>query len=88
MMDELTLDEVNAAIRKYWQTATLTIAIVTGDAGRIARELTSGEPTPIEYSNPMADAILAEDQLIAAYPLAIRDTAITRWPVQSLFDEI
>jgi zinc protease len=88
MMDELTLDEVNAASRKYWQTATLTIAIVTGEAGRIARELTSGEPTPIEYSNPMADAILAEDQLIAAYPLSIRDTAITRWPVQSLFDEI
>ena len=32
MMDELTLDDVNGAIKRHLQTANLKIAIVTGDA--------------------------------------------------------
>jgi len=86
MMDDLTLDDVNAAIRRHWQTQSLTIAVVTGDGDRIARELTSGEPTPIEYTTPMTDSILEEDRIIASYPLAIEAAAIQRWPVASLFD--
>jgi len=86
MMEELTLDEVNAAIHRHWQTKSLTIAIVTGDADTIARQLASGEATPIDYTNPMADSILAEDRIIAGYTLAIDAAAIERWPVAGVFD--
>jgi zinc protease len=84
-MDELTRDEVNAAIRTHFQTRDLVIAIVTGDAEGLARALASGAPTPIEYPNPMAAGILAEDELIAAYPLEIQAGAIERWPVATVF---
>jgi zinc protease len=86
LMDELTVDEVNAAIRKHLVPANLTIAIVSGDTERLAGELARGEPTPIAYPNPMPDEILAEDKAIAAYPLDIDAAAIECWPVASLFD--
>jgi hypothetical protein len=85
MMDELTLHEVNAAIREHLQTDNLVIAIVTGDADGLTRALASSAPTPIEYPNPMPDDILVEDQEIARYPLQIDAKAIERWPVTSVF---
>jgi zinc protease len=86
VMDELTLDEVNAAIRQHWQSAKLTIAIVTGAGDLLAATLASGAPTPIEYPNSMPAEILREDQEIAAWPLGIEAAAIERWPVANLFE--
>ncbi len=86
LMDELTRDEVNAAIARHWQTQDLAIAIVTGDAGGIAAALASGAPTPIEYANEMPAAVLEEDEAISAYPLAIDAGSIERWPVATIFD--
>ncbi|MDX1562992.1 MAG: pitrilysin family protein, partial [Gammaproteobacteria bacterium] len=85
IMGELTLADVNTAIKKHWQIDDLIIAIVTGAGDRLAERLASGEPTPIEYANPMPDAILAEDREIAAYPLNISAEAIERWPVDDVF---
>jgi zinc protease len=84
MMDELTLSDVNAAIRKHWQTDKLIVAIVTGDAEGLASLISSGVDTPIDYPNPMPQKILAEDQQIAAYPLRI--AAIDIVPVTSVFN--
>ena len=86
MMNELTLDEVNNAIRMHWQTESLTIAIVTGDADRLTRELTSNEPTPVEYANPMPATILAEDKEIAGYPLGIAAESIERLAIATVFE--
>jgi zinc protease len=85
-MDEIGRDEVNAAIRRHWQTGSFTVAIVTGAADSIADALASDAPTPIVYPNPMPDAVLAEDREIAAWPLGIKSTAIERWPVSELFE--
>ncbi len=65
MMDEITLEEVNAAIAKHLRYDDMTIAIVTGDAAGLRETLVSGAPTPIEYASPMPAEILAEDELIA-----------------------
>lgn len=86
LMDELTLDEVNAAIAQHWQTGDLVIAIVTGDAAGLAAALASSAPTPIEYANEMPAAVLEEDEAIAAYPLDIDAADIERWPVATIFD--
>ena len=40
---------------------------------------------PMVYPNPMPDAIIAEDEAIAAHPLGIDAAAIERWPVADLF---
>jgi zinc protease len=85
-LEELDLDEVNSAIRRHWQTASLSLAIVTGAADAVALSLANGAPSPISYPNPMPPEIHDEDREIAAWPIGIDGRAIERWPVASLFD--
>ncbi|MFQ5767766.1 MAG: M16 family metallopeptidase, partial [Acidobacteriota bacterium] len=49
MMDEITLDEVNAAIRKYLQVDDMVIAMVTADARAMKEALVSDRPSPMDY---------------------------------------
>jgi zinc protease len=86
MMDELTLADVNGAIKRHLQYDNLKIAIVTGDAANLKDELTSGAPTPITYATPKPEAILAEDKDIAAFPLAIEAAHVETVPVDSAFE--
>jgi zinc protease len=86
MMDELTLADVNAAIKRHLQHANLKIAIVTGDAANLRTLLASGAPTPISYDSPKPDAILAEDREIAALPLGLTSERIEIVPVMSAFE--
>ena len=84
VMDELTVEEVNAAIKRYWQYDDLKIAIVTGDAAAMMPLLASDAPTPIQYPNPMPGAIVAEDREIAAFPLALARIEVV--PVDQAFE--
>lgn len=86
MMDELTLEDVNAAIKRHWQYRNLKIAIVTGDAAGLAATLASGAPTPISYDTPKPAEILEEDRVIAAWPLDIAPERIETIPVESAFE--
>lgn len=85
-MDELTLDEVNAAIKKYLQVDNLVIAMVTADTDAMRRNLASDAPTPIDYSPIQKPAeILAEDKEIEKYPLKIQAEKVTIIPVDQMF---
>ncbi len=86
MMDELTLDDVNGAIKRHLQTANLKIAIVTGDAENLRAALVSGAPTPITYDAPKPAAVLAEDREIATFPLDVAAERATVVPVDSAFE--
>ena len=86
MMDELTLEDVNAAIKRHLQYDNLKIAIVTGDAANLRSVLASDAPTPITYATPKPDAILAEDRVIAAWPLALPAERIEIVPVAGAFE--
>jgi len=86
MMDELTLEDVNAAIKKHLQYANLKIAIVTGDADGLRAALVSGAPTPITYDTPKPAAITDEDREIAAFPLGITAERVTTVPVDEAFE--
>lgn len=81
----LTLEEVNAAIRKYIRPEAMTIAVVTQDAAALADALAAGLPSPIAYATPKPPEVLAEDAVIAAHPLNIRRDAITIVPVEEMF---
>jgi zinc protease len=86
MLGELTLEDVNAALKRHLQYANLKIAIVTGEAERLRDALVSGAPTPIEYPTPKPPEVMAEDQEIAAFPLAISSERVTIVPVDSAFE--
>lgn len=85
MMDEITLEEVNAAIRKYLQYENLVIAIVTRDAEDLKKALVRDAPSPYEYPTPKPKAVLDEDRQISTFPLQVEPEAVTIVPVETLF---
>lgn len=86
MMDELTVNDVNAAIKKHLQYKNLKIAIVTGDTASIRAALTSEAPTPVTYSTPKSDEVLQEDREIASVPFGISPERIGSIPVTEAFE--
>jgi zinc protease len=88
VLPKLTLEEVNAAIRKHLHPANLKVAIVAVGARGLLQQLTSGEPTPITYQTPTTDpALLAEDKEIAAYPLKVNAARVRILQAATLFEE-
>jgi zinc protease len=86
-MDDLTLDEVNAAIKKHLQTKNLVFAFVTANAGKLRDALVSGAPSPIDYGGvPKPDALLAEDKEIERHPLDIQAANVHIVPVAQVFE--
>ena len=81
----LTLDEVNAAIRKHLLPERAVIAMVSEQAEALAAAIGSETPSPITYATGKPAEVLAEDKLIEAYPLGIRREDITVVPVDTIF---
>jgi zinc protease len=81
----LTLEEVNAAIKKYIRPENMVIAVVTEKADEFAAALAAGTPSPMTYQTPKPSEVMTEDKQIEAYPLAIRKEAITIVPVDQMF---
>jgi len=71
MLDELTLEEVNAAIQKHLQCDNIKIAMITQDAKNMKKALVNDTPSPIEYAAPKPEEILEEDQEIGMFSLDI-----------------
>lgn len=86
LMDELTLEDVNAAIAEHLQYDDLRIAIVTGAADELRTALASDAPSPLQYDTPKPAEVLEEDREIATYPLRISPDDITVVPIGSIFE--
>ncbi len=85
-MKTLTVNDVNAALKRHLQAENLTIAIVTGEAETIQAALTAGAPTPITYASPKPDEVTKEDPEIAGYPLKIAAANVKVVPVEKIFE--
>ena len=85
MMADVTREEVNAAIKKYWQFGNLDISFVTNDAQALKDALVNNTPSPITYKTTKSDKVLAEDKEISTFPLHIKTADVTIVPVGELF---
>ena len=85
MFDEMTLADVNAAVKKYIQTQNLKIAMITTNAGAVKDALVNNTPSPMVYENPKAPEIMEEDKAIESYALKISADKVTIVPVDSTF---
>jgi len=85
MMEELTLEDVNNAIRKHLHFEGLKVVFVTKDAERLFDQLQSNEPSPIEYTSPKPEEILREDEEIMHYEIMIPPHKIHIMPVEEMF---
>ena len=64
----------------------LGVGIVTGEPETLTPALTSATATPVTYTSPKAEAILAEDRLIEVFPTKIPADRIQVVQVERLFE--
>lgn len=82
LLARLTVDDVNRAIKKYWQTKNMYVTIVTDDseAEPLKKSLEENKPSPMSYSNLVKEglpkAVVDEDEKIANYKLNIKSVKI------------
>lgn len=82
LLEKTTLEQVNAALRKYWQTGNLFVTIVTdkGEAQPLADSLINNTASPMSYSDlvksGLSPEILAEDAEVTDYHLNIKKVTI------------
>ncbi len=75
LLEKATREDVNAAIREFWQTKNMHIAIITEpkESRAIQNALAEQRSTPVSYSNTLSAtlpaSILEEDKLVEKYPL-------------------
>ncbi len=84
----LTVDDVNAAIRRYLQYDDLAVAIVTSEAEAFRDRLLANEPSPPTYNAAITDAIREEDEEIVSFPLLINPDRVRVMPVEEMFREV
>ncbi len=84
----LTVDDVNAAIRRHLQADDLAVAIVTRDTAAFRDRLLADTPSPPAYNAAVTEAIRAEDALIETLELAIDPDRVRVVPVEEMFRDV
>ena len=87
MLDELTREEVNAALKKYLTWQNLKVVFITPEANALKDILVGSKPSPIEYASEMPAEVYEEDKEIAAYPLSIGGDNVIVVKVEELFEK-
>jgi zinc protease len=82
LLANLTMEQVNAAMKKYWQTNNMFIAIITDktEAVPLARSLRDNLASPMSYSNVLKGVltpeIFNEDKLVENYVMKVSNINI------------
>jgi zinc protease len=83
----LTLDQVNAAIRKHLQVKNLKIAIVTKDAATFRDAIVNNTPSPVTYEMKKPMEMLSEDKVIESWPIPVKPEKVQIIPVEEMFQK-
>jgi len=84
LLAKLTVEDVNKAIKKYWQVNNMYITIVTdaSEADALASSLLNNTESPMSYSNLVKSGqpkdILDEDDIVAKYKLNVKSVKIVK----------
>lgn len=70
-MKSMTVDQVNAAIRRHITPERMSFAFVAPDAKALQQLLAEQPATPIQYPTPKPDAVLAEDKKIEVFQMPV-----------------
>ena len=82
LLSKLTKEDVDKAIKKYWQIENFYVSIVTDEteADALAESLLQNNYSPMSYANMIKDKlpaeVLAEDELVANYKLNVKKVNI------------
>ena len=86
-LETLTLEQVNAAIKKHLQADTMVVTILAKDTDTLRKALLSGAPSPrsAEKTRNQDAAMQKEDAAIAAYDLKLTPPRVVITTVSELF---
>jgi len=85
VLPTITLKDVNAAIKKYWQYKNMDIAVITKDAAAFKDALASDAASPITYKTSKPQSVLDEDKVIEKFPVKVDPKKVEIVPVNDLF---
>ena len=81
----LSVEQVNAAIRKHWSEKDLAIVMVTKDAQGLKERLVSDAFSPIKYDAEKPPALLEEDKVIGSRKLNIDAGKVRITPIEQVW---
>ncbi len=81
----LTVDDVNAAIRRNLKSDSMRIVIVTKNAESIRDAIVKNVPSPIIYNSPKPTEIMEEDKTIQTYRVNLKPEDITILRADQIF---
>jgi len=84
-LKKLTVEDVNAAIKKYLSTDNYAAVLVTADAPKLKDILQEDAPSPKTYNSQMDAKILEADKTIQS--LKVQPTSIEIVPVAQVFQK-
>jgi zinc protease len=84
-LQSLTLEQVNAAIRKHLSAHDLSVVYITRDATGLKAALVSDAPSPIRYDGEKPAELLAEDKVVGALKLNIAADKVRVTPIAEVF---
>jgi zinc protease len=84
-LQKLTVDQVNAAIKKHLTAKDFTVVYVTKDAQSLKQTLLSDAVSPIKYDGEKPKALLDEDQVVGALKLNIAPDRVKITPISEVF---
>lgn len=84
-LDALTVEQVNAAVRRHVQARSYFVVFVTEDAERLRAELLAGGARSIVYQTPPPADVLAEDAVVGEIPLELTPERVRVIPVEDVF---
>jgi zinc protease len=86
-LSTLTVDDVNAAIKRHLQAKNYYLSIVAKDAEQLRDALVANTPSPMQYNNPNVSAnILEQDKAIQVLPININKEKFPIVPSNELFE--
>jgi zinc protease len=83
---KLTLEQVNAAIRKHLRADRIQIVAVSANAEQLKQQLIGAGPTPIQYNSAKPADIMAEDKTVEKLDLGLRAADVQIIPVAQVFE--
>lgn len=84
LLNKVTVDDVNRAMKKHWQTQNMQVTIVTDDseAEALKESLMRNQVSPMTYSDALKatlpDYLLSEDDEVAKYKLNVTNVEIVK----------
>ncbi len=81
----LTLDDVNAAVRRHLRWEPVTVVMVGQGMAKLREQILANVDSPISYNSPKPDEILAEDKVVMRRPIRVAPHDVVVEAVDRIF---